>query len=97
MNESQLNAIKANWTIACDRTHPDNESAIVQAIHVDMPALFAYATIEVHNQTLLKMEVLTRIRDLSEHYRKIEDDSNGLDSTTNDSSVGEKLHSAEDC
>lgn len=73
MNDSQLNEIRATWEIACDKQNPDRQEAIAKLLYVDMPALLLYASIEVQNQTALKLEVLSRIRELSEHYRRIDD------------------------
>ena len=73
MSEAQLNEIRATWMIACDANNPECTDAISKLLHTDMPALLSYASIEVQNQTLLKLEVLTRIHELSQHYQRIDD------------------------
>mgnify|MGYP003425675057 CR=1 FL=1 len=88
MNVTQLNEIRATWEIACDQDNPDRMSAISKLIYTDMPALLSYASVEVHNQTALKLEVLSRIKELSEHYRRIDDDPLQSDTTVHVTILG---------
>lgn len=88
MSEQQLNEIRATWELACDSGNPECVAAISKLLHTDMPALISYASVEVHNQTLLKMEVLKRIMELSEHYKRIDDAPVRTDTTVHATLLG---------